>query len=143
LGNPYPAPPTVRPEDIISANFDEGADFEEGEDYDIATVSQGGLMLMWNKGPLEIAVWNKGPLEIAGGPEPVYFEPGDVIGRATETGITGGEEQIVYYDYIYRTGLSFVSYNNRGDDYYHNWISDGEGGRPIGGRVPDTVPRRS
>jgi len=116
LGNPYPAPPTVRPEDIISANFDEGADFEEGEDYDIATVSQGGLMLMWNKGPLEIA----------GGPEPVYFEPGDVIGRATETGITGGEEQTVYYQYIYRTGLVFNSYNDRTDDYYHNWISDGD-----------------
>jgi hypothetical protein len=61
------------PEDIVSADFD------NDRDIDIAVVSQNGMFYMWNDGTGN------------------FYDPGGTMGRAWETGITGGDAQTITY----------------------------------------------
>ena len=99
----------INPEDMTSADLD----FYGGSD--IITTSQNGAMMLWG-------VPGRGGAQM-----PHYFDAGNKVGRALETGITGGQNQTVQYSEIYRTGTSRAGHpGNRGDDYFRQWIADGD-----------------
>lgn len=55
-----------------------------------------------------------------------YFDAGNVIGRAFETGIAGGEAEDWQINWEYRTGTEYTLFGDRADDFYHPWITEGD-----------------
>ncbi len=102
--------PGYTPEDLAIADLD-----QDGYN-DLAIVGQNGVLFLWNNGFFQAE-------QTVG----FFGDPGGVIGRAWETGITGTTEQQVVYDYIWRDGSpadvtpdTFFSYE---PPYYHGDLS--------------------
>ncbi len=94
--------PGVAPEDIVAADLDQDGD------VDLATVGFDGPLFLWNDGT------------------GFFGDAGGVIGRATETGITGASDQHVIYGYrelgaafTYRLGDTPVSIYAEEGPYYN------------------------
>ncbi len=95
--------PGLRPEDLVAADLD-----QDGF-VDLAVVSQDGVLFLWNNGFIE------------GDPLVGFLgDPGGVIGRAVETGITGAEPQQIIYDYVWRDGFVEGPHATDVPPYYHN-----------------------
>ncbi|NLW51282.1 MAG: hypothetical protein GXY85_10670 [Candidatus Brocadiaceae bacterium] len=112
----YPNYPGDRPavfqgiQDILSTQID----YESGDD--IAMVGPNGPVFLFN--------WLAEDYID-------YFDPGNVIGRAMETGILGGldVDEAVEYRWAYKTSYRAEPsgpLGTRGDDFYPQWIHDGD-----------------
>ena len=101
-------------QDMLSTDLDQ----HEDGGADLAMTGQNGLFLLFNyiRG-LDTTVPLPDDLNI--------FDPGNVIGRALDTGITAGEGAQIGFQYAYRTGNTYTSENRRNDSFWHlNLVGD-------------------
>jgi len=100
--------PGLRPEDLVAADLD-----QDGY-VDLAVVSQDGVLFLWNNG------------YVYGSQLPGFLgDPGGVIGRAMETGITGAEPQQIQYDFVWHDDWAgAIHLTDSGQYYCHDIMGD-------------------
>jgi len=101
--------------DALSTDIDNNPDFNNGAD--IGTVGPNGTWFQYNWLMQDMTDKNND-----------YFAPGNVIGRAFETGITSGNYQNAEFGFAFRTGNVWdwgLGESSRTDDWHDLWIHDG------------------
>jgi len=110
----------VNVQDMVSNDLDM-TNWDPGQfgGADVAMVGYSGPLFIYNSS-LRYDVTNK---------EMDYLEPGNVIGRSFETGLTGGVNQAMQFGFTYVTGnvWDFSQWGDRSrtDDFHHLWMHDG------------------
>lgn len=89
----------------------EAADMDQDGDVDLVTISPNGPFILWNNG--------------SGVRDGLFEDQGNVIGRAMETGITGGNATSQTYGDFYGPGLNFLRMSPGDVDFYRVTLEQG------------------